>query len=51
MAESDHIEVALPELDCTDDPRGGAVAWALLVVGVALVGGILLAVRWAVGIT
>lgn len=44
MTEPEHVEVALPELDGTDDPRGGAVAWALLVVGLALIVGILLAV-------
>lgn len=49
MAESEPVEVALPELDCIDDPRGGAVAWTLLVVGMALAVGILLAVSWAAG--
>jgi hypothetical protein len=39
----------LPELDRADDPRGKAVAWALLAVGMALVTGILLAVMWAAG--
>ncbi|MGH3983155.1 MAG: hypothetical protein ACRDST_10845 [Pseudonocardiaceae bacterium] len=42
-------ETALPELDCVDDPTGGAVACALLIVGAALVTGILLMVMWAVG--
>jgi hypothetical protein len=49
VIESEHVEFALPELDRTDDPRGGAVIWALLAVGVALVAGILLAVLWAAG--
>jgi hypothetical protein len=49
MIESEHVESTLPELDRTDDPRGGAVAWALLTVGVTLVGGMLLAVLWAAG--
>jgi hypothetical protein len=40
----------LPELDRTDDPRGGAVAWALLAVGVVLIGGILLVVMWLAGV-
>ncbi len=48
MIEPDHIEFDLPQLDRTDDPRGGAVAWALLAVGAALVVGILLAVIWAI---
>jgi len=47
--DSEHVESALPELDRTDDPRGGAVAWALLAVGGTLVAGILLAVMWAAG--
>jgi hypothetical protein len=27
----------LPELDRTDDPRGGAVIWALFIVAAALI--------------
>jgi hypothetical protein len=46
MIEPDHIEFDLPRLDHTDDPRGGAVAWALLAVGAALIIGILLTVIW-----
>lgn len=49
MIVSEHGEVALPELDRLRDPRGGAVAWALLTVGAALVVGVLLAVTWAAG--
>ncbi len=49
MIEREHVDSDLPELDRTDDPRGGAVAWALLAVGVALVAGILLATMWAAG--
>lgn len=49
MIDSEHVESALPELDRTDDPRGGAVAWALLAVGGTLVAGILLTVMWAAG--
>lgn len=49
MIEPEHLASDLPELDRTDDPRGGAVAWALLAVGVALVVGIFLAVMWVVG--
>jgi hypothetical protein len=44
----EHIELDLPRLDRKDDPRGGAVAWALLAVGMALAVGILLMVIWAV---
>lgn len=46
MNEPEHVEMALPKLNCIDEPRGGAVAWALLVVGVALAVGIVLAI-WA----
>jgi hypothetical protein len=49
MTEPEHVHAALPKLDCMDDPRGGAVAWALLVVGMTLVAAILLTVRWATG--
>lgn len=48
MIEPERIEFNLPPLDRTDDPRGSAVAWALLSVSVALVAGTLLAVIWAV---
>lgn len=50
MIEPEHIEFDLPRLDRRDDPRGGAVAWALLAVGVALVASTLLAVIWAVSL-
>ncbi|MGH3866532.1 MAG: hypothetical protein ACRDQ4_10420 [Pseudonocardiaceae bacterium] len=52
MIEPEHLASDLPELDRTDDPRGGAVAWALLAVGVALLAGlagILVAVMWVAG--
>jgi hypothetical protein len=42
-------ETALPELDCMDDPTGGAVACALLIVGATMITGILLMVMWVVG--
>ena len=45
----EHVETALPVLDCVDDPRGAAVAWALVVVGVTLIAGIFLMVIWAAG--
>jgi hypothetical protein len=50
MIEPEHIEIDLPPLDRRDDPGGGAVAWALLVVGVALVAGALLVVICAVSL-
>lgn len=52
MIEPEHLASNLPELDRTDDPRGGAVAWALLTVGMVLLAGlagILLAVLQATG--
>ena len=42
-------EIALPELDCMDDPTGGAVACALLIVGAALITCIVLMGMWTVG--
>lgn len=47
MIEPDHIQFDLPQLDRAGDPRGDAVAWALLAVTAALVVGTLLAVIWA----
>ncbi|MGH3826623.1 MAG: hypothetical protein ACRDQX_05545 [Pseudonocardiaceae bacterium] len=44
MIEPEYAVSDLPELDRTDDPRGGAVAWALLAVFVTLVAGIALSV-------
>lgn len=49
MTEPEHVKAALMKLEYIDDPRGGAVAWALLVVGVTLIAGILLAATWATG--
>jgi hypothetical protein len=49
MIESGCISSELPDLDRTDDPRGGAVAWALLVVCVVLVASIVLTAMWATG--
>ncbi|MCA1837076.1 MAG: hypothetical protein LC721_12425 [Actinobacteria bacterium] len=47
--EREHLKSTLPKLDQTEDPRGGAVALALLVMGAALIAGIVLALTWAVG--
>ncbi|HKR51383.1 MAG TPA: hypothetical protein VJT72_17730 [Pseudonocardiaceae bacterium] len=49
MAESQHLNsqyfpTALSELDCLEDPRGGAVAWALLVVAATLIASVTLIV-------
>ena len=49
MIEHEHVQAALPKLDCLDDPRGGAVVWALLAVVVTLVASILLAVTLVAG--
>jgi hypothetical protein len=51
VTEYEYVHAALPKLDCMDDPRGGAVVWALLVVVVTLVAGILLAVTLVAGAT
>jgi formate hydrogenlyase subunit 3/multisubunit Na+/H+ antiporter MnhD subunit len=50
MTEPERAPSNLPELDRRDDPRGGAAAWALLAVGMALLGGIFLAVMWLTGV-
>ncbi|MGH3479447.1 MAG: hypothetical protein ACRDRY_13685 [Pseudonocardiaceae bacterium] len=50
MIEPAHLELDLLRLDRRDDPRGGAVIWALLAVGVVLVALTLLAVIWAVSL-
>lgn len=44
MIKSECPESRLPELDHTNDPRGGAIAWALLTVSVTVIVGILLTV-------
>jgi hypothetical protein len=49
MIKREHLEPGLPELDHTDDPRGAALAWALLAVGVVVIVGILTAMTWAIG--
>ncbi|MGH3696998.1 MAG: hypothetical protein ACRDRX_23970 [Pseudonocardiaceae bacterium] len=49
MIKRERLESNLPELDRTDDPRGGAAAWALLAVGATLIAGIVVAVMWATG--
>jgi hypothetical protein len=46
MIKPKHTDLDLPRLDRRDDPRGGAIAWALLVVGATLITSILLTVTW-----
>jgi hypothetical protein len=46
MIEREPLLSDLPERGHTDDPRGAAVAWAVLAVGASLVTGILATVRW-----
>jgi hypothetical protein len=48
VIQPEHMESDLPQLDRKDDPRGGAIAWALLAVGAALIAGTILVVIWAV---
>ncbi|MGH3767980.1 MAG: hypothetical protein ACRDS0_04215 [Pseudonocardiaceae bacterium] len=48
MTKPKHTGVDLLQLDRRDDPRGGAVAWALFAVGVTLITSILLIVTWMV---
>lgn len=50
MIEPEYTEFDLPRLDRKDDPRGGAVAWALLTAGAAMIIGTILAVIWAVSL-
>jgi hypothetical protein len=47
MIEPERLAPDLPELDRSDDPSGGAAAWALLAVGTTLIFGSLSAVIWA----
>jgi hypothetical protein len=46
MIEPKHVSSELPDLDRTDDPRGGAVAWALLTVSALILAGAALVVIW-----
>lgn len=49
LVRPEHLESTMPKLDQTEDPRGGAVAWALLVMGAVLIAGIVLALSWGTG--
>lgn len=46
MTEPQHIESDLPQLDRKDDPRGGAIAWALLTVAAVVIAVIILVMIW-----
>jgi hypothetical protein len=46
MAEPLRVSPDLPELDRTDDPRGGAVAWAVLIVTTAMIAGAVVSLVW-----
>ncbi len=48
MTKPKYTEFELPRLDRRDDPRGGAIAWALLAVGVTLITSVLLTLTWVV---
>lgn len=45
----ENLKSSLPNLDRAEDPRGAAVAWALLLTGAVLFVGILLALNWTAG--
>ncbi|MCA1834867.1 MAG: hypothetical protein LC721_00460 [Actinobacteria bacterium] len=46
MAEPRRISSDLPQLDRTDDPRGGSVAWAVLIVITAMIAGVVMSLVW-----
>jgi hypothetical protein len=46
MAEPGRVSTNMPELDRTNDPRGGAIIWALFVVAATLVAAIVVSVIW-----
>jgi hypothetical protein len=50
MIESGRVWSDLPELDRTNDPRGGAAAWAVLAVGTAFAASLLAAATWVTGV-
>lgn len=45
-AEPRRILSDLPQLDRTDDPRGGSVAWAVLIVITAMIAGVVMSLVW-----
>jgi len=46
MAEPLRVSSDLPQLDRTDDPRGGSVAWAVLIVTTAMIAGVVMSLIW-----
>jgi hypothetical protein len=50
MIESGRVWSDLPKLDRTDDPRGGAAAWAVLAVSTAIAAGVLAAATWVTSV-
>jgi hypothetical protein len=46
VIEPEHTKSDLPQLDRENDPRGGAIAWALLTVAAVLIIGIILVMIW-----
>lgn len=50
MIEPEHTECGLPALDCSEDPRGGAAAWALIVVGLVLLAALIAVGLWIFGV-
>ncbi|MBV8994619.1 MAG: hypothetical protein JO287_13190 [Pseudonocardiales bacterium] len=46
MAEPRRVSSDLPQLDRTDDPRGGPVAWAVLIVATAMIAGVVMSLIW-----
>lgn len=46
MTEPRRVSSELPQLDRTDDPRGGSVAWALLAVTTVMIAGMLVTLAW-----
>lgn len=50
MIESGRVWSDLPDLDRTNDPQGGAAAWAVLAVGTTFAAGILAAATWVTGV-
>ncbi|MGH3673203.1 MAG: hypothetical protein ACRDSH_21680 [Pseudonocardiaceae bacterium] len=48
MIDQERMTYDLPDLDRVGDPRGGAVAWALLAVCAVVIAGILLMATWMI---
>jgi hypothetical protein len=46
MAEPGRVSSDLPALDRTDDPRGGAVIWALFIAATTVMAGIAVSIIW-----